>query len=96
MIETMMQRFEDSTISLTVFVWTWPAVHGRNGETCGYVKVVGIDVRDEGSVAGEGRVVGVPKFHSWGKCTMPLTNINSDWVSNTSCGLCINLFTWVL
>ena len=24
-------------------------------------------------VAGEGRVVGVPKFHSGGKCTMPLT-----------------------
>ena len=30
--------------------------------------------------AGEGRAVGVPKFHSWGKCTMPLTNINSDWM----------------
>jgi len=29
-------------------------------------------------VAGEGRVVGVPKFHSRGKCTMPLTYINSD------------------
>ena len=42
-------------------------------------------------VAGEGRVVGVPKFHSWGKCTMPLTNINSDWMSNASSGLCINL-----
>ena len=25
-----------------------------------------------GGVAGEGRVVDVPKFHSWGKCTMPL------------------------
>ena len=24
----------------------------------------------DGGVAGEGRVVGVPKFHSWGKCTM--------------------------
>ena len=45
----------------------------------------------EGGVAGEGRVVGVPKFHSWGKCTMPLTNINSDWMSNASSGLCINL-----
>ena len=33
-------------------------------------------VRGEGGVAGEGRVVGVPKLHSWGKCTMPLTNIN--------------------
>ena len=35
-------------------------------------------MRGEGGVAGEGRVVGVPKFHSWGKCTVPLTNINSD------------------
>ena len=24
-------------------------------------------------VAGEGRLVGVPKFHSWGKCTLPST-----------------------
>ena len=31
----------------------------------------------DSGVAGEGRVVDVPKFHSWGKCTMPLTNINS-------------------
>ena len=45
----------------------------------------------ESGVACEGRVVGVPKFHSWGKCTMPLTNINSDWMSNASSGLCINL-----
>ena len=37
---------------------------------------LGVDVRSDGSVAGEGRIVGVPKFHSWGKCTMPLTNIN--------------------
>ena len=48
-------------------------------------------MRGEGGVAGEGRVVGVPKFHSWGKCTMPLTNINSDWISNAYSGLCINL-----
>ena len=38
---------------------------------------------------GEGRVVGIPKFHSRGKCTMPLTNINSDWMSNASSGLSI-------
>ena len=44
-----------------------------------------------GGVAGERSVGGVPKFHSWGKCTMPLTNINSDWMSNASPGLCINL-----
>ena len=48
-------------------------------------------MRGDGSVAGEGRVVGLPKFHSWGKCTMPLTNMNSDWMSNASSGLCIIL-----
>ena len=48
-------------------------------------------MRGEGGVAGERRAVGVPKFHSWGKCTMPLTNINSDWMANTSSGLCINV-----
>jgi len=45
-------------------------------------------VRGDGGVAGEGRVVGVQNFHSWGKCTMPLTNINSDWMPS---GLCIIL-----
>ena len=49
-------------------------------------------MRGDGGVAGEGRMVGVPKFHSWGKCTMPLTNINSDWMSNASSGLCIILY----
>ena len=44
-------------------------------------------MRGDSGVAGEGRVVGVPKFHSWGKCTMTLTNINSNWMSNTSSGL---------
>ena len=48
-------------------------------------------MRGDSGVAGEGSVVGVPKFHSWGKCTMPLTNINSDWMSNASSGLCIVL-----
>ena len=48
-------------------------------------------MRGDSGVAGEGRV-GVPKFHSWGKCTMPLTNINSDWMSNASSGLCIILY----
>ena len=49
-------------------------------------------MRSEGGVAGEGRVVGLPKFHSWGKCTMPLTNINSDWMFNASSGLRIILY----
>ena len=48
-------------------------------------------MRGDGSVAGEGRVVGVPKCHSWGKCTMPLTNINSEWMSSASSGLYIVL-----
>ena len=30
----------------------------------------GAAVRGEGDVAGEGELVGVPKFHSWDKCTM--------------------------
>ena len=48
----------------------------------------GVAVRSDSGVAGEGRVVGAPKFHSWAKCTMPLS-INSDWVSSASSGLCI-------
>ena len=48
-------------------------------------------MRGDSGVAGEGTVFGVPKFHSWIKCTMPLTNINSDWMSNASSGLCIIL-----
>ena len=48
-------------------------------------------MRGNSGVAGEGRVVDVPKFHSWGKCTMPLTNINLDWMYNASSGLCIIL-----
>ena len=46
-------------------------------------------MRGDSDVAGEVRVAGIPKFHSWGKYTMPLTNINPDWMSNASSGLCI-------
>ena len=46
-------------------------------------------VRVDSGVTGEGRVVGIPKFHSWGKFTMSLTNTNSDWMSIASSGLCI-------
>ena len=53
-------------------------------------------MRVDSGVAGEGRVVGIPKFHSWGKCTMPLTNINSDWMSNASSGLCIILLYYIV
>ena len=55
-----------------------------------------LHVRGEGGVSGEGKAVGVPKFHSWGKCTMPLTIMNSDWMSNASSGLCINLLIYVI
>ena len=53
-------------------------------------------MRGDGGVAGEGRVVCVTKFHSWGKCTMPLANINSDWMSYASSGLCIILVILVI
>ena len=67
-------------------------------------------MRGDSGVAGEGRVVGVPKFYSWGKCTMPLTNINTDWMSNGFSGLCsyiiyagplscilgCDIYTWIL
>ena len=52
-------------------------------------------MRGDSGVTGKGRVVGVPKFHSWSKCTMPLTNINSDWMSNASPGLCINNINYI-
>ena len=54
-----------------------------------------VAVRVESGVAGEGRIIGVPKFHSWGKCTVSLTIINSDWMSNAS-DLCINLFILII
>ena len=46
-------------------------------------------MRGDSGVAGKGRVGGIPKFHSLGKYTMPLTKINSDWMSNAFPGLCI-------
>ena len=36
-------------------------------------------MRGDGGVVVERRVV-VLKLNSWGKCIMPLTNINSDWI----------------
>ena len=53
-------------------------------------------MRGDSGVASEGRVIGVPNFHSWGKCTMPLTNINSDWMFNASSSLCIILVILVI
>ena len=51
-----------------------------------------MSLRGDSGVAGEGRVVGIPKFHSWAKFTMPLTNINSDRMSKVSSDLCIILY----
>ena len=35
-------------------------------------------------------------IHSYIKCTMPSTNINSDWMSNASSGLCIIYIIYVI
>ena len=53
-------------------------------------------MRGDSGAAGEGRVVGIPTFHSWGKFTMPLTNINSDWTSKASSDLCIILVILII
>ena len=53
-------------------------------------------MRGDSGVAGEGRVAGISKFHSWGKYTMPLTNINSNWMSNVSSGLCIIYLYYII
>ena len=53
-------------------------------------------MRGEGGVTGEGSVGGVPKFYSWDKCTMPLTNINSGCVYNASFGLLIILHYYII
>ena len=58
-------------------------------------------MRGDGGVAGEERVVCLAMFHPWVKCTILITNINSDWMSNTSSGLRIILdhlfyIMWVL
>ena len=46
-------------------------------------------VRGEGGIAGEGKLVGVPKLPH--KCAMPLMNLPSDWMSNAFSGLCITV-----
>ena len=56
-------------------------IHVRGRHVSGKI-ASGVAVRGDSGVAGERRVASIPKFHSWGKCTMPLTNINSDWMSN--------------
>ena len=41
----------------------------------------------DGGVAGEGKLVGVPKLHSCGKCMHNAINEYSDWMSNASSSL---------
>ena len=53
-------------------------------------------MRGDSGVAGEGRIAGIPKFHSWGEYTMPLTNIYSDWMSNDSSGLCTIYIIYII
>ena len=35
---------------------------------------LGVTVKSDGGVAGEGKVVDLPQFHSWDKCTLLLIN----------------------
>ena len=53
-------------------------------------------MRGDSGVAGEGRVACLPKFHSWGKYTMPLKIISSDWMSNASAGLRIIYLYYII
>ena len=47
-------------------------------------------MRGDGGVAGEGRVFGVPKFHSWGKCTMTLIKLHLGVTCNLQARLIYN------
>ena len=50
-------------------------------------------MRGDGSVANEERVVGLPKFHSWSKCTMPLNQLRLDVYVHTPRA---NILKWAL
>ena len=45
---------------------------GARRQFINHVSASGVAMRGDGGVASEGRVVGVPKFHSRGKCTVTL------------------------
>ena len=49
-------------------------------------------MRGDGGVAGEGRVVGIPKFHSWGKCS---SNTGIDIGISTDTGAVLTFFHFV-
>ena len=44
---------------------------------------------DRGGVTSERRLVGGRKFYFWGKCTMPLMTMHSDWTTVAPSGLAI-------
>ena len=50
-------------------------------------------MKSGGGIAGKERIVSEQEFihHSWDKCTVTLTNMDSDWMSVTLSGLVITL-----
>ena len=52
-------------------------------------------MRGKGSVAGEGRVVGVPKLHFWGMCVMLLTILNSTPIGCPTLPLACLVFIYI-
>ena len=56
----------------------------------------GVAMRGDSGVAGEGRVVGEPKFHSWGKCTMKVaTKPTNSWPFRVIIELC-DSGSWIM
>ena len=51
-------------------------------------------MRGGDGIAGGGKVIGVPKFHSWGKCTMTLTKLRLDVQRFLACVLIIYTASW--
>ena len=56
----------------------------------------GVAMRGDSGVVGEGRVVAWCTKVSFMKCTMPLTNINSDWICNASSALGIIYIIYII
>ena len=53
-------------------------------------------MRGDGGVAAEGRLVGVPRFYSWGKSTMSLTNIKSHWMSTLPLAYVLDYVSYII
>ena len=47
-------------------------------------------LRGGGGVAGNGRLAGQQTFYFWGRCTMELVIMHSDWMPVAACGLAIS------